>query len=938
MLFVALGQLRRRWGRTLALVLALVLATGSFVLLTGSAETSQLRVRGTVAANFRSTYDLLVRPASSYTPLETEKGLVRPNFQSGIFGGITLRQVETIRKTVGVEVAAPTGNIGYVNLTSNADIELTPYLNGDAQQLFRVIPTWSMDRGLTKITGAPVYVYYSTNSVKVIQPAVNPRSSDPSAAVAEEVPGGGEVTVCRSVESDQSATTRQEDPSAHASPFPASDPYRTGFSCYYKSPPAQVTADIGLRMQAQNARGGVWVGVAMTIPVLLTAIDPVAEQAMSGLDQAVVAGRALTASDSAFDGQVVSGGTAQRVVPVMASSRAAVDVSMTAEIRRVSAPATGRITDAVSSDVGAVARIAKLQDTLLATSAPQTAADSYAKAIQGLTGAQQAVYFRVGQVGYSATEPLQVAPVVNSDASFVAPGIYSWEMPEGTNDSSVRTITIVSKKVDTTTGLLPPVLQAVGSFDPTLLGGNSSLSGLATSDYAVTPLTGADSTSTAALGGGSWLASSNVAGYPAQPPSLLTTFAGASELLSSSSYHGVDSNAPVSVVRVRVAGVTGTDAVSRERLNQTALAISEATGLAVDIVSGASGAPVTVVVPAGEHGRPELRLVEQWARKGVAYEVVQAIDRKSALLFGLILGVCTIVVANAASASVRTRRAELGVLACLGWGRAKLFGVVQLELAVVGLVSGVVGAGLALLVGRGLGISTSAQRALIAVPAAMALVALAGLVPALRASRSDPMSAVRPQVVAGRRVGSARSVVGLALQGLVRAPGRTVLGVAGLVIGVAAATFMLAVQSVFRGNVVGSMLGDAVAVQVRTPDLIALTAIALLGAAGVADVLFLAAREQAFDYAVLRATGWSSGQVAAMVVTQGLVLGLLSGAIGAALGAWGVSAFVGTWTAQLGPVAAMSGAAGVVVGVVAALAPAVLIGRTPMTTLLAEDE
>jgi len=34
----------------------------------------------------------------------------------------------------------------------------------------------------------------------------------------------------------------------------------------------------------------------------------------------------------------------------------------------------------------------------------------------------------------------------------------------------------------------------------------------------------------------------------------------------------------------------------------------------------------------------------------------------------------------------------------------------------------------------------------------------------------------------------------------------------------------------------------------------------------------------------------------------------------------------------------MSGAAGIVGGVVAALAPAVLIGRTPMTTLLAEDE
>lgn len=56
-----------------------------------------------------------------------------------------------------------------------------------------------------------------------------------------------------------------------------------------------------------------------------------------------------------------------------------------------------------------------------------------------------------------------------------------------------------------------------------------------------------------------------------------------------------------------------------------------------------------------------------------------ALRQQSRELFALILVVCALFVTNAASAAVRARRDELGVLACLGWSTGRLFAVVLAE-------------------------------------------------------------------------------------------------------------------------------------------------------------------------------------------------------------------------------------------------------------------
>ena len=152
-------RLRRRRAATLAAA-ALVSAV-SFVLLTSTAKTSSLQIRGTVATNFRPAYDILVRPHGSKTRIEQHAGLVRPNYLSGIFGGISLRQWHEVRRIRGVEVAAPIANIGYILPFTNVMIGLEDVLNRDPFQLYRVDYSNIADHGRSRYPGRTEFVYYT---------------------------------------------------------------------------------------------------------------------------------------------------------------------------------------------------------------------------------------------------------------------------------------------------------------------------------------------------------------------------------------------------------------------------------------------------------------------------------------------------------------------------------------------------------------------------------------------------------------------------------------------------------------------------------------------------------------------------------------------------------------------------------------------------------
>ena len=904
---LAWSQLRYRRARVLALLAGMLVAVTAFTVLTAASRTSQLRTVGAVTAHFRSAYDILVRPEGARTELESRTGTVQPNFLSGIYGGITMAQYHEIQRIPGVQVAAPIAMVGYLMPQVPIIIKLpATAARAHGRHLYRVSATWVSAGGSVRIPQPPSYVYLTSN----------PLTGQGS---YEQLPGGSQASVCNGY------------PLSSTYP-PFSAARQSSLWCW-----SQVNGLFGQgSWEGLTARRP---GLAVTwwFPMLVAAIDPAAEARLDGLNRAVTSGRYLGEHVGLALNAAASGGS---TFPVLAADRSGVGEYAAIRVQRLPSPARPP-----ALDPGVMRKDAAVAGRTVAVTTI-TAGQAYGHMVSLLTGSRYQDYNQ-DPTGYWNIDSTRyrrgrngslVAVTMRNPASvwtFAVPGL-----PGPPMDESATAYRTVIEHEFTNSAPVPatPIPRAVGLFDPGKVRVFDPLSAVPLGPYQPVAAAPANAASRKALGGHNLLPSLNMGGYVSQPVQLITTLSALPALERSTVFTGnLHAADPISVIRVRVAGVTGPNPVSLERIKEAAQQIAVRTHLTVDIVTGSSPAPTAISLPAGKFGQPSLRLTEGWVKKGVAVAILSAVDTKSVVLFTLILVVCALFVANSATAAIRGRHQELGVLACLGWTRPRVFATVLGELAVIGLLAGAAGGALSLPLSAALQLRASPVRAILAVPAAVALAVVAGAVPAWLASRSAPVAAIRPPVLASRRGRHPRGITGLAVANVHRTPGRSLAGALSLAIGIAALTLLTAMTLAFRGIIVGSLLGNAVAVQVRGVDYVAVVASVALGVLAVADVLFLNIRERAAELATLRALGWPETALTRLVVTEGAVTGLVGSLAGATLGLAAAAEFAGQFPARLLLAATAAVFAAVLVTVAAALLPAQLLRRLPTAQLLAEE-
>jgi putative ABC transport system permease protein len=147
--------------------------------------------------------------------------------------------------------------------------------------------------------------------------------------------------------------------------------------------------------------------------------------------------------------------------------------------------------------------------------------------------------------------------------------------------------------------------------------------------------------------------------------------------------------------------------------------------------------------------RVQFKLVETLVRDGVAIERLMA--WLSGFFGGLAALLAMVGLYGVMSYMVEKRRNEIGVRMALGAGRSEVVTLVARETAVLVLLGLTIGAVLSLAVTRAMGallfeLSPADPRILTAAALALALIAaVATFVPALRASRVDPMMALRQE-------------------------------------------------------------------------------------------------------------------------------------------------------------------------------------------------
>ncbi|MGW5670212.1 FtsX-like permease family protein, partial [Micromonospora sp. NPDC003776] len=718
------GQLRGRAGRSVALLAGVLVATTGFVVLTGATTTSRLEVTGTVERNTRAAYDILVRPKGTRTPLEEQRRLVRPNYLSGLFGGITAAQYERVRAVDGVTVAAPIAMLGYSTTAIELPLDLTDAVDRSLdRQVIRVDRTFLAERGLTRGPAQPLYIYVTKH--RLLYPLHDGWSSD---AVPYNDGRRYDSQLCGDAPREVLSDGRSGpicDPRWYQGITPDTFSERQTWT----AEAFRLLPDGRFETNAPGAAGSplslasdrLVVKLALTVPFLLAAVDPDAEQRLVGLSGAVVDGRPLTSADTV---QTESRyGSRSHTLPVLVSARPYLDGAIRTTWTRVTP--RGSIAD-VAPD--ALARTLQGAPAVPAGGTVLDSVDGYRAQLATGQGADKCCWGQLqrvvqpGQTGYDQLPDGTLRARPAAESTVYTDGRMSTLLPRPwlTEDTPFRGLTEL--RLGTRSKDLRQ-WRSVGVFDPEKLTGFSDLGKVPLETYEPPLAAGADAHSRGALGGRPLQPSGNPAGYLSAPPLLLTNLASMSKLLEGGG--SPQRTAPISAIRVRVADVHGYSERSAERVRLIAERIAQTTGLDVDITLGSSPAPQTVELPAGAFGRPALRLTENWSALGVASTITRAVDRKSAALFLLVLVVCVLFLGNAVSAAVRDRRPELAVLACLGWPARRIGALILGEVAALGLASGLLAVGVAFPLGAALHIDVDWRRALLAVPVAL-LLAVAG--------------------------------------------------------------------------------------------------------------------------------------------------------------------------------------------------------------------
>jgi putative ABC transport system permease protein len=976
MLRLAVAQLRFSPGRSVVLLLVLMATVACFALVGASAKTEQVTVHGTLEADSRAAYDLLVRPAGSVSAAEQRGGLVSSTAMSSIDGGITVRQWHQIEQIPGVYAAAPVAVVGYDYLQLDVAVQVPSPGPGQSQVLYRLAPAFVSEDGLTRIPADDQYVYTTTSPL-----AAPP--GQPSPAIPRR--DGSLLAICQ-VDEDP-ASTSQIAPACGSTS--RQDAWNTASTA---NPHATGSGQLPTGTQ----------DIAWFFPFLVEAIDPAQEARLDGLDHAITSGAYLAASAgpvshiaSKPDAQTgkIGGCTGAlapasaalpgavprcewTTVPVLAADASPMQEALQITEYRMPQPSAALVGDGADDSALALA----LPGTAPAArtgSVTVTAQQAYGRLLaqlagQGLANSTEALInlvagandFRtlmtaspVRYAGHGAAQVPRVVPPgqVLSDSVSLPPytTVSLQDVYPDLTDTAVRELVEHDTPVATNVPHPPPningwlndpQLSLVGTFNPAQVSdGSSALSAVPMQTYFPDTATGADAASARALGGEPLRPNGNTAGLLSVSPSLLTTISSLPELESADSFShmdaagGVNKAAPISVIRVKLTGHLGLDAASQARLRLVALEIYQRTGLHVDITEGSSPAPVTVTDPAGRYGRPRLELAEMWSRVGADEVISSAIDQKSRLLLLLVLILGTVFTASAVAASVRVRRPELAVLACTGWPRRSLFGLILAECALLGGAAGIGGAALAAALAPLAGARFGAATYLALAVAMAALTCLAGLYPALMAARAHPGTATA-QVPGGRRYRRLRvgSLARLALVNVARVPGRSLLAAAGVALAVAGLTLLSTLTLAFHGTAAGTLLGQAIIVQVHAADYAAAGTCAVLGLALAGDIYYTATRDRAGEHALLRATGWTNGDLTRLGAAETAITAGAGAVTGCALPVLGV--WLATGAAPAGAIAAAAGIGAVAIALtmLASLAPARRIMRTPPARHLAE--
>ncbi|HJT58788.1 MAG TPA: ABC transporter permease [Ktedonobacteraceae bacterium] len=849
-------SLNRRRSQSLLASCGFLLAACALILLSATTQTTALYANQIINQNWQPTYDLVVLPSTAHPPQGTN---IPADTLEGYNGGISLQQYAQVQATPGVEVAAPIAFIGYGQLPSpSLQFTSTPL----PPDYYRIDWTLAAFNGQRQIVERQVsYIFNMASSCDV--------ASDPAMQSLRQqhvLLGGCGPDIGSKASNFQ---------------FPSID----------------------------------------TGTFLLAAIDPTAEDQLLHLDRSIVSGRMLQPQEGLKHVVLTYAGPADEVPLLFHQNLASGQITLHATFSRVT---SRQLPPQQVLQAGGFSYLAQLpgQQVLLSQDVPvvqddpqrfsdttliwngrswQPVGSSDVKA-SGSGSGMRFLYTPSGLTYRQITGPngkpayalvpgnTQSAKSVLSTLPAFLPGD-----PDNPDDQQGPEVYFRSLQPLLTRNMNAGYLaNPVGEFNASAVNSQFSnqLNWLPETTYASPPVVLRYDAQGQPVNPTTLLPTTNPAGMLIQPPLALTTLRAATQLTGNDRL--------ISVIRVRVSGVTAPNDASWKRVEQVAQLIERRTGLRALVTLGSSPAPTLVYVPGlhpGQNGStrtiaPLGWVEERWIALGVSLLYLGQVGQMQLVLLSALLLVCLGYLIVTLSSLLTTQRRDLAILSALGWRPWQPTRLFLTQALLLALGGGLGGMGMALLVIHLIGADPPWPIVALTLPVVLCLALLSSLTPLWRIWHMRPAELLRTGMIAETRTNDAAtrrsaaltSLTAMALLNLQRMRARSLVALVSLFLSAALLVVMLDSLLAFQQALQGTLLGSYILLQTAVPQLAGALFALVLTFPSVSDLLLLHLRERYREIGLLLATGWRIIHVQRLFVQEGLTLALL-GTIPGALAA-----------------------------------------------------
>lgn len=368
----------------------------------------------------------------------------------------------------------------------------------------------------------------------------------------------------------------------------------------------------------------------------------------------------------------------------------------------------------------------------------------------------------------------------------------------------------------------------------------------------------------------------NPLGFLTSPPTMITTLR-AAEFISG--------DKPISVIRVKVSGVSEVSDDSRAKLERVAEQIRKKTGLLTDITYASSPQSVVVRIPPSGT-QTELGWIEQqWIKLGAAFSLVTEVKIGYSGLLILVLLVAMIYVFVTSLISFLARKEHFAILLSIGWRPFQVRLLLFVEATAVGLFS-------ALITYSFQGVLAASGREILildflemgGVSCLIFILGSAG--PIFLAGRISPLSALKVGEISNRphRVSRVNHIFQLSLAHFWAKRKRNILSVLSMAMPTTLLMTMIFITYHLKGIFYTTWLGQYAVLKIGPMHYVTVLICLVIAVLTVAELMWQNIAERDEEFRLLKALGWRKATLRKLIYWEGVYAGVSAGLLSLVLG------------------------------------------------------